>query len=208
MNTESREHLSSFMDGEVSQETGRFLVRRLGADGDLRQAWASYHLIRDCLRHQDGHISQVDLSGRVREALSSEPVVTVGIRAGSGWFKPVVGVALAASVALVAVLTVSNGNSPGNVPANAERPEAAFTEPFTSPNIGTRTPVSQPVNLSGRDPQANAKMNTYLLRHYQLTGESGGKGFVSFVPIVVTQAPAKDGTGDKGDEKDGESSRQ
>jgi hypothetical protein len=34
-------------------------------------------------------------------------------------------------------------------------------------------------------------MNSYLLRHYQVAGSAGGKGFVSFVPIVVTQAPAE-----------------
>jgi negative regulator of sigma E activity len=193
MNMESREHLSSFMDGEVSQETGRFLVRRLGADGDLRQAWVSYHLIRDCLRHQDGHIAQVDLSGRVHAALSSEPAATAVVVAAKGWFKPVLGGALAASVAVMAVLTVSNGNL-GIAPATVERAEAALTQPFASPNIGSMTPVSQPVNLSGSSPQVKAKMHTYLLRHYQLTGESGGKGFVSFVPIVVTQEPAKGST--------------
>lgn len=207
MNMESREHLSSFMDGEVSQETGRFLVRRLGADADLRQAWASYHLIRDCLRHQDGHIAQVDLSGRVRAALSREPAVTAMAEAGKGWFKPVFGAALAASVAVMAVLTVSNGKSPGIVPAAVEQAETALTQPFTSPNIGRMTPASQPVNLSGSSPQARAKMNTYLLRHYQLTGESGGKGFVSFVPIVVTQEPVKGDTGLENDAKDGEPTR-
>ncbi|HLF30699.1 MAG TPA: sigma-E factor negative regulatory protein [Xanthomonadales bacterium] len=207
MNMESREHLSSFMDGEVSQETARFLVRRLGADGDLRQAWASYHLIRDCLRHEDGHITQLDLSGRVRAALSSEPAVTAVAQAGKGWFKPVLGAALAASVAVMAVLTVSKDNSPGAGLAAVERTETELTQPFASPNIGRMTPVSQPVNLSGSSPQAKAKMNTYLLRHYQLTGESGGKGFVSFVPIVVTQEPAKGGTELENGEKDGEPSQ-
>ena len=51
MTTESREHLSCLMDGEISRETGRFLVRRLGADEDLCATWARYHLVRDCLRH-------------------------------------------------------------------------------------------------------------------------------------------------------------
>lgn len=208
MNTESREHLSSFMDGEVSHETGRFLVRRLGADGDLRQAWARYHLIRDCLRHQDGHIAQRDLSGRVRAALSSEPDVTTGTRAGSRWLKPFAGAALAASVALIAVLTVSNGAAPGVAPAGTTGSETAAAESFASPNIGRMTPVSQPVNLTGGSPQANAKMNIYLLRHYQLTGESGGKGFVSYVPIVVTQAPANGETEDENGEQDSEQSRQ
>ena len=67
MNKESKEHLSSLMDGEVSQETGRFLVRRLGADGEWRQAWARYHLVRDCLRHQDGKIRMERMISRKQE---------------------------------------------------------------------------------------------------------------------------------------------
>ena len=158
-------------------------------------------------RHEDGHITQLDLSGRVRAALSSEPAVTAVAQAGKGWFKPVLGAALAASVAVMAVLTVSKDNSPGAGLAAVERTETELTQPFASPNIGRMTPVSQPVNLSGSSPQAKAKMNTYLLRHYQLTGESGGKGFVSFVPIVVTQEPAKGGTELENGEKDGEPSQ-
>ncbi len=38
---------------------------------------------------------------------------------------------------------------------------------------------------------SNQKMNSYLLRHYQVTGSTGGKGFVTFVPFVVTQAAAQ-----------------
>ncbi|MGH8036077.1 MAG: sigma-E factor negative regulatory protein, partial [Lysobacterales bacterium] len=120
LNTESREHLSSFMDGEEGQEPSRFLVRRLGADADLRKAWARYHLIRDCLRHQDGHIAGPGLSVRVNSALSSEPAGLAGARVGRNWLKPVVGMALAASVALIAVLTVSTVRSPGTSANRAE----------------------------------------------------------------------------------------
>ena len=50
-------------------------------------------------------------------------------------------------------------------------------------------------------------MNPYLLRHYQATGSANGKGFVSFVPIVITPAAqaeataAADGTGEPGAEE-------
>ena len=58
MNTDPREHISCLMDGEISRETGRFLVRRLGADEALCATWARYHLVRDCLRHQEGDQQQ------------------------------------------------------------------------------------------------------------------------------------------------------
>jgi len=204
MSTESREHLSSLMDGEINRETGRFLVRRLGADVSLRQTWARYHLIRDCLRDQDGHFSQADLTVRVREALMTEPPVRHGRRPGKHWIKPLTGAALAASVALMAVLVVSQGGR-DITPAASGLPDSAAVESFASPNIGSIPQASRPVNLSGRSPQNNSRMNSYLLRHYQVTGDSGGKGFVSFVPIVVTQAPVSESAVD--DDKGAEATR-
>lgn len=185
MTIESKEHLSSFMDGEFSEETGRFLVRRLGADDSLRQTWARYHLVRDCLRNQDGQFARKDLSHAVQIALSGESQERPALARSPAWLKPLVGVALAASVALFAVLTVSQGDKHGTAPAGTGLAQMAAAESFTSPNILARPPQSQPVNLSGRAAQDNQKMNTYLLRHYQVSGDSSGRGFVAFVPIVA-----------------------
>ena len=191
MNIESKEHLSSFMDGEFSEETGRFLVRRLGADENLRQTWARYHLIRDCLRNQDGQFARKDLTQGVQLALSGEAQLSVGPGRTAAWLKPVIGVALAASVALFAVFTVSRGTPPNMKAVDNGVAQATKTESFTSPNILAVGPQSQPVNLSGRTAPDSQRMNTYLLRHYQVSGESGGRGFVSFVPIVVAPSQAR-----------------
>jgi len=203
MNRESTEHLSSLMDGEVSQETGRFLVRRLGADGSLRQTWARYHLIRDCMRHQEGQFARSDLSSRVRHALSGESLAVAGSRANKSWFKPVAGAAIAASVALIAILTVSQGTQPVSRSPEADVTQTPVAKSFTSPNLSGLTPVSQPVNLSGRPSLRNRRMNAYLLQHYQATEEAGGgRGFVSFVPIVFTQVPSNAGSGSGYEEED------
>jgi sigma-E factor negative regulatory protein RseA len=204
MSNESQEHLSCFMDGEISKETARFLVRRLGADSELRDTWARYHLVRDCLRHQEGDLTGdslgVNLCGRVQQALANETPQTAPTavaaswsKAGwsKGWLKPVAGMAVAASVALMAIITVGPGQSPVGAPTGelAASPQAA---PFVSPNnVLTRSPRAQPVSVMGGTGDSNRKMNSYLLRHYQVTGSTGGKGFVTFVPIVVTQADAQ-----------------
>lgn len=212
MTTESREHLSSFMDGEEVPEASRFLVRRLGADGELRDTWARYHLIRDCLRHQDGHIARSGMSGRVGAAISSDPVTHAGARMARNWLRPVAGMALAASVALVAVFTVSNIGTPGAAPGSVEfssvPDSGTATQSFTTPTVGSIIPASQPVNLSGRSPQDQSRMNTYLLQHYQIAGESGGRGFLPFIPIVVTQAPTATAVVVDLDEEGSDSSRQ
>jgi len=182
------------MDGEVSQETGRFLVRRLGADGELRQTWARYHLIRDCLRHQDGKFARNELSSRVQHALSGESDAPAKVSVTrSRWLKPMAGAAIAASVAMVAILMVSNEVPPAADFVSQEEAQPAVAESFVSPNPSRLVPVTQPVNLSGGLRQDNRKINSYLLRHYQATEESGsGRGFVSFIPIVVTQPASMD----------------
>ena len=201
MSNESREHLSCFMDGEISKETSRFLVRRLGADGELRDTWARYHLVRDCLRYQEGGLRGVDLCGRVQQALENETLQTAPSRIASGWsaskwtkagwLKPAAGMAVAASVALMAIMTVGPGQSPVSTPAG-ELAGSPQTESFVSPNnVLAGSPRSQQVSVLGGSGNSNRKMNSYLLRHYQVTGSTGGKGFVTFVPIVVTQAVAQ-----------------
>ena len=184
MSKDTLEHLSCLMDGEISRETSRFLVRRLGADDDLCSTWARYHLVRDCLRHQEGNFASEDLCGRINQALENEAVQQPVRAIGRGWLKPVAGMAIAASVALMAVIMVDPGSTQapqatGNLAGNAQ------TEPFTSPQSLGAVPVSRQASLYGSS-QREQKMNSYLLRHYQATGATG-KGFVTFVPIVITK---------------------
>ena len=89
MSEKTREHISSLMDGEISRETSRFLVRRLGSDEQLCATWARYHLVRDCLRHQDGSLSGEDLCSRVNRALEDEEPAAPVRRLSLGWLKPV-----------------------------------------------------------------------------------------------------------------------
>ena len=94
MSEESREHLSCLMDGEISRDTSRFLVRRLGADEELCATWARYHLVRDCLRHHEGGLVSNGLSAKVRQAIENEQVPSGAVRRGAAWLKPAAGLAV------------------------------------------------------------------------------------------------------------------
>jgi len=198
MNTESKEHLSQLMDGELGGETGRFVLRRLAASTELRGTWARYHMIRDCMRYQDRSFADSALSTRVREAIDEFGVsagqVAAASAGGRRWLRPVAGFAVAATVAAMAVIAVGP-YLPGGNGAEAQQASVTETQPFTSPNILSSGPISRQVNFNGGDEPAARKMNSYLLRHYQVAGASGGNGFVSFVPIVIsksaTQRPAE-----------------
>lgn len=197
MSTDSKEHLSELMDGEIGGDTGRFILRRLEASTELRGTWARYHLIRDCMRYQDRGFAGDELSLRVRQAIegsgnAAEQGATVA--AGPRWLRPAAGFAVAAAVAVMAVVAVAPNLSttPGGVTQELASGE---TEPFTSPNILSRSPVSRQVSVNGGDNEAAArKMNSYLLRHYQVAGSSAGNGFVSFVPIVISKTSTQQPT--------------
>lgn len=186
MSKETREHISSLMDGEISREASRFLVRRLGSDDELCATWARYHVVRDCLRHQDGGFAQEDLCSRVNQVLEKEDVQHGPRRSVARWLKPVAGMAIAASVALVAVMAVDPGQAP-SVQSATGIAENSTMESFTSPQGMSSANVSSQAVSS-------QKMNPYLLRHYQVTGSSSGRGFVAFVPVLVTSKVS--GTGE------------
>ena len=180
MSKETREYLSCLMDGEIDQESSRFLMRRLISDGEMSATWSRYHLVRDCMRHQEGQMAAVDLRSRVSLALEREDTVRRTGWHPSRWIKPVGGAAVAASVALMAIVAVGPARQAG--PAAVDSPSATVeTQPFSSPQGLITGPATQQVNYQG-------KMNSYLLRHYQATGSTGTRGFVRYVPIVVTPA--------------------
>jgi sigma-E factor negative regulatory protein RseA len=189
MNTESHEHISSLMDGEISRETGRFVVRRLGADQELCATWARYHLVRDCLRHQQGGLAGEDLATRIRHCIEREALPAPSHRWAPGWLRPAAGLAIAASVALMAIVAVGPGRQAEPIPGG-ELAKSSASQPFTSPQGLTPAPATQQASLLGGS-ASNTRMNAYLLRHYQATGATGGAGFVSFVPIVVRPVAVK-----------------
>jgi sigma-E factor negative regulatory protein RseA len=198
MSKESLEHLSSLMDGEISRESGMFLTRRLSSDDALCETWERYHLIRDCIRQPGSKLVVSGLSEKLNAKLSAEEAPAVSVWRSRQWIKPVSGLAIAASVALMAIVVSApqQGTLPGS-PADPALAQPA-NQPFVSPNNLPLAPVSQPVSYSSDGQSGNARLNAYLLRHNQMARTAGRQGFVSFVPIVATQASSEVETdGDK-----------
>jgi len=187
MSKESLEHLSSLVDGEMSRETGLFLTRRLTADADMCDTWERYHLIRDCIR-QPG--SKQIVTGLCVRLMDKEEAHTQSAWQSSwrrnSWLKPVSGMAIAASVALMAIVVTAPQQEqiPGAV-GDTEL-SAQANQPFVSPNTLPLAPKSQAVSYSAsQQANLNNRLNAYLLRHNQMARTAGRQGFVSFVPIVA-----------------------
>ena len=185
MSKESLEHLSSLMDGELSRETGLFLARRLSSDEEMCDTWERYHLIRDCIRQPGSKQAVTGLCAKVSASLDAEEVPTVSTWSNNRWLKPVSGLAIAASVALMAIVVTAP--QPGEIPATGDAAlSTAANQPFVSPNNLPLAPVSQAASYTPESQAGSNRLNAYLLRHNQMARTAGRQGFVSFVPIVAT----------------------
>jgi len=189
MSKESLEHLSSLMDGELSRETGLFLTRRLSSDEEMCETWERYHLIRDCIRQPGSKQVVTGLSVKISDSLDAQDAPVVSPWRYNRWLKPVSGLAIAASVAVMAiVVTAPQPIVPGGDDASLS---ASANQPFVSPNTLSMAPVSQAVSFSPAQQTNTNRLNAYLLRHNQMARTAGRQGFVSFVPIVAT-APSSE----------------
>ena len=114
MSDKSNEQISNLMDGELEINASKFLLKRMAADKSLSKTWDSYHLIKSCLQKKSQMPLIVDVASKVIEQLSHEhlhfqnhKVIPQESRINR-WLKPVIGVGIAASVAMMSVFMLQN----------------------------------------------------------------------------------------------------
>src|SRR5262245_20000373 len=99
-----REQMSAFVDDALPVEETALLLRRLESDAALTRTFACYQMIGASMR---GEPDASVLAERVSAALRGEAIAQSG--RSQTWrrmLKPVVGMATAASVAIVAIMVV------------------------------------------------------------------------------------------------------
>jgi hypothetical protein len=124
------EQLSAYMDGELSEEEARFLLRRLEHDAELRAAWTRMQLASSCLRSQPWRPVDEAFAGLVAASLADAPAG----RRGS-WIRW----AVAASVLALGLLMAPHLRQGTSAPAAAPLADANPTVP--SANL-VATPAS------------------------------------------------------------------
>lgn len=126
----SAEEVSMLMDDEVDELNRARIIRKLHDDTGMKSCWERYHLISEALRNNLPEIIDLDLPSRIASIIHNDPHQDP--RYQDMKFKPgttvrsnktVTGLALAASLAVIAVvslLQVSNQNEmPGQQLATA-----------------------------------------------------------------------------------------
>lgn len=142
-----RENLSAGVDGELSKEAMRFLLRRLDHDAALQQSWANYNVARDSLRKQLPLMASAGFASRVMLAIDAESAPVIARR--SGWLRWSAGGAIAASVAAAALLIGQpTADVDRSVPL-ASNTAAAVSSERTVASVKTDAPATVPSWLSG-----------------------------------------------------------
>jgi len=106
MNEAIRMQLSAFVDGELPENEAELLLRRLSQDVVLRQQVAEFMAIGRAMRGDVQPTGTDDLRGRVAAALDAAPAmedIADEVPVDDRLVRPMVGFAIAATVALVAI---------------------------------------------------------------------------------------------------------
>lgn len=220
-----RQELSALMDGELSHDRARFALQSIAADAAVAAQWNRLHLLRHYLREAEVQTVPADFLAALQARLASEdarhnaqcdddfanayPAATNGAAATgngfwSGWRQQAAGLAVAASVTMLALFgfntlvlqpaevvpTASNA-----VVAGAASPALTPDSSDQLPGFAPRANVLQdqfnataiPVNYTQASADFRQQLNDYMLRHSQLASGSGRVGFAAYAPLLSNE---------------------
>lgn len=156
------EKLSAFIDNELGELEERRMLAELDRNEELRATWGRFHLIRAAMRNELEGSERTDVAAAVAGVLAREAPQTPSRSLTRTFGKAIGGLAIAASVATVAVIGMRSPVTPQN--------EAA--------SIATAPVVAAPVipassgmlSKSTNGPVAADALNAYLLEHNEFAG--------------------------------------
>jgi negative regulator of sigma E activity len=121
--------ISAFVDGELPEAEADLLLRRMSQDADLRKQAAEFLEIGRAMRGEPGVPGVERLQERISAALNDRPMVADEVlpeQPTGRSIRPLMGVAVAASVALLAIVGLQF--SPGLEGTDAATPASAVAE--------------------------------------------------------------------------------
>jgi sigma-E factor negative regulatory protein RseA len=165
MTDQINDQISAFIDNELSADESALLVRRFERDGEARARAMRYTLIGASLRGELLEPHPSVLRQRIAVALSGAPVPSVPRareRWTDRWARPLLGVGIAASVAVVAIGTLRSLNEASVAPIPATAIGALplqVSDPVRAPSYV----VPQGTDFSRTD--APIRLTNYLMHH-------------------------------------------
>ena len=180
MTEQIRESVSALMDGEVEKD-----MRAGFCNEELKSTWHRYHLISDVMHQRLPVNPNLHLSRKISDLIKQEPAILApSTRSIQTFLKPVAGLAIAASVAALAILGIQRYQSTELstvVQEQIQKPVLSFGVPVTLPDAQAARPVQVQM-------KSDVRINRYLLNHNEYQSNVGVQGMTPHVRLVVTGA--------------------
>jgi len=188
--------LDNALDAEQLQAFMQDLKRDPVADAETAQR---YRLMGDAMRDEVDQSSFMDISASVSRAIEreaahgSEPATTrKPFNLGAwlnAWFKPVTGVAVAASVAMVTLVTFNSINQSPDVGTAAQQlalsadssdaPAAQLQR--VNPEIARNVRLASTVDPAQKSAQQQKQLNIYMMQHSSYASQATMQGMMPYV---------------------------
>jgi sigma-E factor negative regulatory protein RseA len=196
MTDQINDQISAFIDNELSADESALLVRRFERDAEARTRAMRYTLIGASLRGELLEPHPSVLRQRLAAALSGGAAPSTPKpreRWTDRWARPLLGVGIAATVAVVAVGTLRSLNEAAFAPSDAT--------PFAGVPLQVSDPVVAPSYVVPQDAAAEQsprdvapRLANYLMHHGEfasgVTRASVTSSVVGVMETVVTDAPS------------------
>jgi hypothetical protein len=135
MNDAIKMQISAFVDGELPENEAQLLLRRMSQDRQLRQQAAAYLMIGRSLRGERSVAGMTSLRERIAAAIDDNAAAEDPAATGAEsprYLRPLLGLAIAASVALVAIVGLQRTS---HVPASQPPAGAVADTGYTVPEL-------------------------------------------------------------------------
>ena len=188
------EQLSALLDGELPPEQTALLLRRIEREHELSGRLARYRACGEVLRGERAQ-PRADFALRVSAAIAREPARRARRAAHvPGWLRSAGGLAVAASVGMLAVLVLQRA-VPGVLPAAPVADTRTLVVPATTVEAATLAPAGSgepqsyvtPVARRGLEEIRGATLANYVVAH---SGASGPLGSRSVLIHLLADPPA------------------
>jgi len=173
MKDKLHEQLSALVDDELAEHEQALLLKQLAADPGLQARLSRYQLASDALHNYLPQRVDPAFHTRIQAALGDAPPLRSGGSVIRALLKPATGVAIAASVAVVAVLSLQSirNEDPDAAPLLASATEAGGGSYLRVDIPPPAVPMAQGLDV-------------YLVNHNEYAVNRGMQGMLPYVRLV------------------------
>jgi sigma-E factor negative regulatory protein RseA len=177
-----KNQLSAFIDGELPQHEIELLFKRLDGNAELRAALARYTVIGECLRTRPAEGPSRSFAEKVRAAVQANGPLSgeAAARRPWNWFRPVAGLAVAATVATVALFGLQRMQEPvleqGTQLAASGEPTQVV---IGAPAGATQTSYTVPAPATSAPLVSATRLTNYVVAHSEYSSPLGRRNVLS-----------------------------